>query len=95
MKPTDIAKAYNQITHLWEREEFNRENGIEQHRRAITFVKNRGAALDVGCGCTGRFMDLLQAEGFEPEGVDVSDEMLRLAKLKHPQVNFYQQDICQ
>ena len=95
MKPTDIAKAYNQITHLWEREEFNRENGIEQHRRAIAFVKNRGAALDVGCGCTGRFMDLLQAEGFEPEGVDVSDEMLRLAKLKHPQVNFYQQDICQ
>jgi predicted TPR repeat methyltransferase len=95
MKPTDIAKAYNQITHLWEREEFNRDNGIEQHRRAIAFVKNRGAALDVGCGCTGRFMDLLQAEGFEPEGVDVSDEMVRLAKLKHPQFNFYQQDICQ
>jgi len=95
MKPTDIGKAYNQITHLWESNEFNRNNGIEQHERAIAFVKNRGNALDVGCGCTGRFIDLLLDKGFTPEGVDISEEMIRLAKKRHPEINFHLQDICE
>jgi len=95
MNPDDIGKAYNTITHLWEREEFDRNNGIEAHKRAISFVENKGYALDVGCGCTGRFIDLLQAEGFEVEGVDVSSKMVELAKQRHPEVTFHQQDICQ
>jgi 2-polyprenyl-3-methyl-5-hydroxy-6-metoxy-1,4-benzoquinol methylase len=94
MNPSDIGEAYNQITHLWENEEFNRLNGIEQHERAIAFVKNRGHALDVGCGCTGRFIDLFLGNGFEPEGVDVSEKMIKLAKERHPEINFYKQDIC-
>jgi len=99
MKPEGIGKAYNQITHLWQSDDFNRENGIAQHKRALQFVKiqenKKAKALDVGCGCTGRFIDLLLAEGFQPEGVDISSEMLRLAKERHPEVVFHQQDICQ
>ncbi len=95
MKPHDIGKAYNQIIHLWESEKFNRNNGIEQHKRAISFVKNRGRALDIGCGCTGRFIDLLQSEGFEIEGVDISEEMVRLAQRRHPEITFHLQDICE
>ncbi|WNO08259.1 class I SAM-dependent methyltransferase [Teredinibacter sp. KSP-S5-2] len=95
MKPEDIGKAYDRITHLWESEGFNRENGVIQHERAIAFCDQRGMALDVGCGCTGRFIDLLLNNGFTPEGVDVSQEMLGLAKQKHPGITFYQQDICQ
>lgn len=94
MKPSDIGEAYNQITHLWENEKFNRLNGIEQHERAIAFVRNRGKALDVGCGCTGRFIDLLVSNGFDPEGVDVSEEMIKLAKKRHPKIIFHHQDIC-
>lgn len=95
MTPTDIGSAYDQITHLWESEKFNLANGIEAHKRALSFVKGRGKALDIGCGCTGRFIDFLQQEGFTPEGVEISDEMLRLAKQKHPDVTFHHQDICQ
>lgn len=95
MNPTDIGNAYNQITYLWQSEQFNLANGMEAHKRALSFVKNRGRALDIGCGCTGRFMDLLQQEGFAPEGVDISAEMVRLAKQRHPDVTFYHQDICQ
>lgn len=95
MTPTDIGSAYDQITHLWESEKFNLANGIEAHKRALSFVKGRGKALDIGCGCTGRFIDFLQQEDFTPEGVDISDEMLRLAKQKHPDVTFHHQDICQ
>ncbi|WP_249975827.1 class I SAM-dependent methyltransferase [Vreelandella olivaria] len=95
MKPVDIGRAYDQITHLWQSDKFNLANGIEAHKRALSFVKNRGRALDIGCGCTGRFINLLQQEGFTPEGVDISAEMLRLAQLKHPKVTFHHQDICQ
>lgn len=95
MKPEEIGKAYDQITHLWQRDDFNLENGIAQHRRAITFTEKRGKALDVGCGCTGRFIDLLLAEGFTPTGMDVSSEMLALAREKHPQVEFIAAEICQ
>ena len=95
MKPAEIGKAYNQITHRWESEGFNKENGIEQHERAVAFVKNRGHALDVGCGCTGRLIELLLHKGFKPEGVDISSEMIKLAKKGHPEIAFYQKDICE
>lgn len=93
MNPKDTGKAYDKITHLWERKSFDRNNGIEQHKRALKFVQNKGKALDVGCGCTGRFIDLLISEGLKPEGVDVSEEMIRLARRRHPEVAFHQQDI--
>lgn len=95
MKPKEIGQAYNQITHLWEREDFNRQNGIAAHERAIAFQKNRGKALDVGCGCTGRFIDLLLDEGFSPEGVDISDKMITLAQNRHPAITFHHEDICE
>ena len=95
MKPADIGKAYNQITHLWENSSFNSNNGIEQHGRAIRFIKNTGKALDVGCGCTGRFINLLIDKGFSPEGVDVSEEMINLARKRHTEITFYQEDICE
>lgn len=95
MKPTEIGQAYDQITHLWESEAFDRSNGIDQHKRALAFVSGRDKALDVGCGCTGRFIDLLQCEGFSAEGVDISESMIGLAKHHNPNVVFYTQDICQ
>ena len=94
MKPSEIAKAYNQITHIWESDSFNRQNGIEQHKRAIAFANNMGYALDVGCGSTGRFIDLLIENNFTPQGVDISEEMIKLARKKHPTVEFFLQDIC-
>jgi len=95
MNPSEIGKAYSQITHLWESDDFNRNNGIDQHKRAIAFVKNRGKALDVGCGCSGLLIDLLLEEGFSPEGVDVSEAMVTLAQNRHPDINIHQQDICE
>ncbi|MCH1931297.1 class I SAM-dependent methyltransferase [Shewanella sp. A25] len=94
MKPVDIGSAYNQITHLWSGDSFDMSNGISQHKKAIQFVSNHGEALDVGCGPTGRFIELLINEGFSPRGIDVSAEMLALARIKHPNVQFELADIC-
>ena len=95
VNPQKVGEAYDGITGLWQRESFDRENGIAQHRRALGFVTQKGRALDVGCGCTGRFIDLLLSEGFTVEGVDVSAEMLNLARQRHPQVDFHHVDICE
>lgn len=94
MKPADIAKAYDQITHRWDSKDFNMKNGIEPLKKAISFSKGRGHALDVGCGCTGRFIDQLSVEGFTPSGLDISGEMLKLARSRHPNIDFVQADIC-
>lgn len=94
MKPEDVAKSYDQIAEVWNGPGFPHQNGIEQHRRAISFVKHKRAALDVGCGCSGRIIDLLQQHGFCVEGVDISMKMIELAQLRHPEVRFHHADIC-
>ncbi|NOH78639.1 class I SAM-dependent methyltransferase [Vibrio sp. RE86] len=95
MNPSDIGKAYDQITHIWQRDEFNMNNGIDAHKRALKFVSHKGQALEIGCGCTCRFIDLLSEEGFQVSGLDVSSEMLKLAKEKRPDIDFIQADICE
>ncbi|WP_394391243.1 class I SAM-dependent methyltransferase [Shewanella woodyi] len=95
MKPVDIGKAYSQITHIWDRDKFDMSNGVEQHKKAISFVEKRGNALDIGCGCTGRFIELLSNEGFTSSGLDVSTEMLNIARKRHPDIHFILGDICE
>lgn len=94
MESAQIGKAYDQITHLWTDNEFNMSNGIEQHKKALTFVHKPGKALDIGCGCTGRFIDLLLGEGFTPVGIDVSFQMAQLAARRNPAVEIIHADIC-
>lgn len=94
MNPAQTGKNYDTITDLWSDDRFNMKNGIDQHKRAITFVESRGKALDVGCGRTGRIMELLENEGFQPEGLDVSEKMITLARSRNPKWKFYHEDIC-
>ena len=95
MKPEDIGKAYDKITHLWDAKVFNMSNGIDEHKKALSFSKNQGEALDIGCGRTGRFIQLLLEQNYSPTGLDISEKMLQFAKEKHPKVNFIHADICQ
>lgn len=102
MTPDQIGKAYDTITHLWQHQDFNRDNGIAQHKRALKLLNQhrtkdadkKPQALDIGCGCTGRFIDLLQEDGFCVEGVDVSEKMIQLARKRDPGISFYHNDIC-
>ncbi|GLO60605.1 hypothetical protein MACH09_11130 [Vibrio sp. MACH09] len=102
MSPSDIGKAYDQITHIWQDKGFDQTNGIQQHKKALTFFNanktktrhEKTKALDIGCGCTGRFIDLLQSESIEITGLDVSSEMLAIAKQRNPDVAFFHADIC-
>ncbi len=48
-------------------------------------------ALDVGCG-TGVLTEYLLSFGLEPEGIDVSDEMIRRAREAHGEARFFVAD---
>src|SRR6516165_10551423 len=48
--------------------------------------------IDLGCG-SGAFTDLLQRAGYACIGLDISGKLLRLARHRHPTVEFIQGDI--
>lgn len=48
----------------------------------------------MGCGSSGRFINILSKYGFQAEGLDISEEMIKLAKQMHPELTFYRADIC-
>src|SRR5215213_4604167 len=59
---------------------------IEQHKRT-----SGSTLLDVACG-TGTYLTYLQ-ERYDVEGVDLSEEMLEIARRKLPDVRFHQGDL--
>ena len=92
--PVETGEIYDQITQLWASDKFDRSNGIAVHEYAIAFTQRRRRALDVGCGCSGRFIELLQGHGFAPIGIDISRQMIALARQRHPEVQLHHADIC-
>ncbi|RCX23786.1 trans-aconitate methyltransferase [Fontibacillus phaseoli] len=49
--------------------------------------------LDVGCG-NGDLTAAIAAAGAIPTGIDLSEEMVNRARLKHPELNFLVEDVC-
>jgi len=93
MHPDDLAIRYDRIAQWWQTQHQHSSYGIAQLERAIQFVPQKHLALDVGCGSSGRFIRVLKQHGFQAEGLDVSNEMINLARQLHPDVTFYQADI--
>lgn len=89
-----VTATYNQIAPHWDCPEFDRTNGIQQHERALRFVSRFGEALDIGCGSSGRIVELLLNHGFAVEGLDMSQEMLKRAQRHHPDVKFHLANVC-
>jgi len=94
MKPSILAKKYDKIAKWWHDTCHDSQHGIHQIERALKFCLRPGSALDVGCGAGGRFVRILQERGFSVTGIDVSEEMIKLASANHPDVDFLVQDIC-
>jgi len=94
MQPSEIGESYDRIAHRW-LEAFLEPNGIRQHEWALQFRPAGGVALDVGSGCSGRLIRLLQARGYEVEGLDVSAQMIALARERNPGVTFHHADVCE
>ena len=94
MEPKETGAHYDRIAHQWQQQHVASTYGLAALERAIQFLENKSAALDVGCGSSGRFIKVFTQQGFTPSGVDVSPEMIALARQQLPGVTFYVGDIC-
>ena len=94
MKPEETGSHYDRIALRWQEQHIDSTYGLAALQRAIRFVEKKSTALDVGCGSSGRFIEAFMKNGFTPAGVDVSPEMISLARQRHPDVTFYAADIC-
>jgi SAM-dependent methyltransferase len=94
MKPEETGSHYDRIALQWQKQHMHSGYGVAALERAIQFVENRSNALDIGCGSSGRFLEVFIKHGFISTGVDISAEMISLARQRHPEVTFYTGDIC-
>ncbi|MBD2448692.1 class I SAM-dependent methyltransferase [Nostoc sp. FACHB-152] len=94
MNPNATAARYDQIARWWQTQHQDSSYGIAQLERAIKFTSKRHSAIDIGCGSSGRFINILSKHGFQAEGLDISTEMINLAQQLHPEITFYTEDIC-
>lgn len=93
MNSKDLGENYNKIAKWWVKAQMeNPQYGMKYVRKAIKYTKKKSKALDIGCGGTGRVIDELLKHDFVITGIDVSSEMIRLAKSKHPDINFINDD---
>ncbi|WP_367873591.1 trans-aconitate 2-methyltransferase [Luteolibacter sp. Populi] len=92
MHPSETADRYDQLA-LWWQGNVPPTYGVAALERALRFAPKSGASLDVGCGSQGRFMSILREHGFEPEGLDISPEMIALARERDPGAVFHTADI--
>jgi trans-aconitate methyltransferase len=96
MRHSAIASAYDLIATNWLDDRFSRTDGVRQHKHALAFLTDTEHrwALNVGCGCNTRFNALLRDYGLNVEGVDISEQMVSLARSADPTIPVHLADIC-
>ncbi len=94
MQPSTLGEKYDKIADWWHERHFDSDYGVKQFKNALRFVSSYSKALDVGCGSGGRFIRILKTKRFNVTGIDVSKEMIKLARKNHPEELFILQDIC-
>ncbi len=79
-----IASKYNEQRHI-----YNNEKELEYF---VNLLPNKGKILDVGCGA-GPAARFLIEKGYSVIGIDISRNMLELAKKSVPEAEFIEADM--
>jgi ubiquinone/menaquinone biosynthesis C-methylase UbiE len=79
------------------KDDYNVFTDAANHKLIDGFVCLSGLAAgarvaDLGCG-SGIFTSLLNARGYQAEGLDISPKLLQLARMKYPQIEFLEGDV--
>lgn len=94
MKPEETGRSYDKIAGWWDEKHKQSEYGLDALKKAAGFCTSKVSALDIGCGAGGRFVSFFEQEGFDVTGIDISEEMVKLASVNHPRHRFIFGDIC-
>ena len=95
MHPRETGRRYDAVAAQVDADLRESTYGVSFLERAIAYCKTRGTALDVGCGSGGRMIDRLLNAGFQVTGIDVSRDMLDIARARHPSVEFVHDDVTE
>ena len=83
--------TYNNLAKQYEKDYFNNTDDMQYVEKFIQYL-NGNKILDVGCGC-GNLSIILAEKNYDVTGIDLSDKMLEIAKVKVPSVKFEKQDM--
>ncbi|MBI2009356.1 class I SAM-dependent methyltransferase [Candidatus Saccharibacteria bacterium] len=86
----DLAEYYDEI--------YSYKDYATEAEKVVSLIKNNlksggNKLLDVACG-TGKHIEYLK-QHYDVTGVDISNKMLGLAKVRHPNVQFHQADMIE
>jgi ubiquinone/menaquinone biosynthesis C-methylase UbiE len=95
MNSKELGKQYNKIAKWWTSQMERSDYGMKYIQKAMSFAKGNSKVLDIGCGSTGRTVNMALKHGFDIIGMDVSTEMIRIAKKKHANVTFIHDDFIE
>lgn len=84
-------KSYDKHGHAWARKYQDEEFYREEYAKFKTFLP-AGRVIDIGCGA-GRDAKALIELGYEYTGVDISDTLLDICKLKLPRAKFLKKSV--
>lgn len=73
----------------------NSKYGVLQVCKALEFCDEYKNALDVGCGAGGRIVEAMIGKGLLVHGIDISEEMIKIASAKHSDSTFEVADISE
>jgi trans-aconitate methyltransferase len=94
MNPEETGENYDPMASWWLEQMRDSTYGVAAFERALKFVDNCDHALDVGCGCEGRFIKILLERGFHCSGLDISEAMVALSTPRYPGAAFSVGDMC-
>lgn len=87
-----IIPTYNKIADTYTRQYFNDLTDLPYIDKFINKISQGAKILDIGCG-PGTFTKYLREKGFDVQGIDLSEEMIKIARRKIPDVDFKLMDM--
>lgn len=93
MDKSNLAvSTYNKVAEKYTDQYFSDKTDIPLIDKFLSFLPKKATILDVGCG-PGQHTNYMIEKGFNVEGIDLSKEMIRIAKKKVPEGIFSIKDI--
>lgn len=86
------VSTYNKIAKIYTDKYFNDKTDIPFIDKFISYLPKGAHVLDVGSG-PGTFTKYLIEKDYNAEGIDLSDEMLHIARQKVPEATFIKMDM--
>ncbi len=86
-----IVDTYNKIAQEYDKEIGNDYSDTPYIDKFLNYLDGK-KVLDIGCG-VGNLTKYIMDKGFNVEGIDLSKEMLNIAKQKYSDIKFYEMNM--